>query len=214
MMKSKTDYFNARKCLGLGRDILKETPGVKYMPIRKRAKKSTVLYPTVTTPSLPTEGGSYTPRKWTVLLHLLPAGAAPPPTAPQRPSCTSLCAADAHDARRRPCAWRSTSVPRQLQRQHCRVPGAGPVLRGPEDVAHVRQRVASTLSDSDPGRRPPAAPGTVDPTEDVEGFVVPRRDQLTTPSSPTPRSRCQPHPACARLTPIYCQSHRPTSRPG
>lgn len=102
MMKSKTDYFNARKCLGLGRDILKETPGVKYMPIRKRAKKSTVLYPTVTTPSLPTEGGSYTPRKWTVLLHLLPAGAAPPPTAPQRPSCTSLCAADAHDARRRP----------------------------------------------------------------------------------------------------------------
>lgn len=39
-------------------------------------------------------------------------------------------------------------------------PRSRPVLRGPEDVAHVRQRVPTTLSDSDPGRLPPPAPWT------------------------------------------------------
>lgn len=69
-------------------------------------------------------------------------------------------------------------------------PRSRPVLQGPR-----RRRPRPSAIPYHPVRlrpRPPAAPGTVDPTEDVEGFVVPRRGPLTTPSSPTPRSRCNP----------------------
>ena len=98
------------------------------------------------------------------------------------------------------------------KRQQCQVPGAGRCSGDPEDDAHVRQRVPTTLSDSDPGRLPLPAPWTQPKTWRASWSLA--RDPLTTPSSPTPRSRCQPHPACARLTPICCHSHRPASRPG
>ena len=69
------------------------------------------------------------------------------------------------------------------------------MLRGPR-----RRRPRPSASPYHPVRlrpRPPAAPGTVDPTEDVEGFVVPRPRPADNPLKshpalplPTPPSMC------------------------